>query len=61
MPGDFGEIVVKYDTNRLGLINKTITVKSNSKNIPDYIRLVYQLSYSSTPIFKLNFSYAGDI
>ncbi len=34
MPGDFGEIVVKYDTNRLGLINKTITVKSNSKNNP---------------------------
>ena len=34
MPGDYGEIVVKYDTNRLGLINKTITVKSNSKNNP---------------------------
>tara|TARA_B100000963_G_scaffold148267_1_gene129109 strand:- start:82859 stop:83236 length:378 start_codon:yes stop_codon:yes gene_type:complete len=34
MPGDFGEIVVKYDTNRLGLINKTITVKTNSKKNP---------------------------
>ena len=30
LPGEQGEIQVKYDTNRLGNINKTITVKSNA-------------------------------
>ena len=34
MPGDEGEIQVKYDTNRIGPINKTITVNSNSIKTP---------------------------
>lgn len=31
-PGKSGTIKVKYDTNRVGIINKTITVNSNAKN-----------------------------
>jgi len=30
MPGDSGEIKVKYDTNRVNPIRKTITVMSNA-------------------------------
>jgi len=31
MPGDSGEIQVKYDTNRVNPIRKTITVISNAE------------------------------
>ena len=31
MPGETGEIEVKYDTNRVNPIRKTITVVSNAK------------------------------
>lgn len=33
-PGEKGEIQVKYDTNRVGPIRKTITVNSNAENTP---------------------------
>ncbi len=33
-PGEKGEIQVKYDTNRVGPIRKTITVNSNAKDMP---------------------------
>lgn len=33
-PGDKGEILVKYDTNRVGPIRKTITVNSNASSTP---------------------------
>jgi hypothetical protein len=33
-PGNKGEIQVKYDTNRVGPIRKTITVNSNAKSTP---------------------------
>ena len=33
-PGEAGEIQVKYDTNRVGPIRKTITVNSNSAETP---------------------------
>jgi len=32
--GSKGEIHVKYDTKRLGVFNKTVTVYSNAKNSP---------------------------
>lgn len=32
LPGKTGEIKVKYDTQRVGPINKTVTVTSNAKN-----------------------------
>jgi len=33
-PGESGEIQVKYDTNRVGPIRKTITVNSNASETP---------------------------
>lgn len=33
-PGEKGEIQVKYDTNRIGSIRKTITVNSNAIDTP---------------------------
>ena len=33
-PGEKGEIQVKYDTNRVGPIRKTITVNSNATSTP---------------------------
>ena len=33
-PGEQGEIQVKYDTNRVGPIRKTITVNSNATSTP---------------------------
>ena len=37
--GDKGKISVKYDTNRIGPFNKTITVYSNGKNSPIQLRI----------------------
>ena len=34
LPGENGEIEVKYDTNRVNPIRKTITVTSNAINAP---------------------------
>ena len=32
LPGETGELLIQYDTKRLGVFNKTITVISNSKD-----------------------------
>ncbi len=32
MPGQSGEIKVKFDTKRVGKIKKTVTIKSNARN-----------------------------
>lgn len=32
MPGETGELKVRYDTKRIGRISKTVTVKSNATN-----------------------------
>ncbi|MCB9015369.1 MAG: DUF1573 domain-containing protein [Lentimicrobiaceae bacterium] len=39
LPGKKESIKVKYDTNRLGPINKSITVMSNAKNTPVVLRI----------------------
>jgi len=39
LPGEKGEIVAKYDTQRLGANSKTITIKSNATNGNVYINL----------------------
>jgi len=36
-PGGKTEIVVKYDTNREGVINKTVTITSNAVNEPSKV------------------------
>lgn len=39
MPGKKEKITVKYDTNRIGPINKTITVMSNAKTSPVVLKI----------------------
>ena len=39
MPGESGEIRVKYDTKRVGPFNKTVTVKSNASNKVVYLKI----------------------
>jgi hypothetical protein len=39
LPGKKNVIKVKYDTNRLGPINKSITVMSNAKNPTEVLRI----------------------
>tara|TARA_B100000945_G_C20421336_1_gene618192 strand:+ start:1524 stop:1901 length:378 start_codon:yes stop_codon:yes gene_type:complete len=34
LPGEKGEIQVKYDTNRIGVFRKTITVNTNAPSSP---------------------------
>ena len=36
-PGESGELKVKYDTKRIGLINKSVTIQSNAVNEPTKI------------------------
>ena len=39
LPGAKDSISVKYDTNRVGAINKTVTVMSNASNSPTIMRI----------------------
>ncbi|HAQ65957.1 MAG TPA: hypothetical protein DCR43_08935 [Bacteroidales bacterium] len=39
LPGQIDTIKVRYDTKRLGIINKTITVMSNANNSPIILRI----------------------
>ncbi len=51
--GDKGIISVKYDTKRIGMFNKTITVYSNAKNSPIKLIIkgeVYQESNTNESI-----------
>ena len=36
-PGQTSTITVKYDTNRVGPINKSVTISSNATNAPEKI------------------------
>lgn len=38
-PGERGEIEVRYDTKRIGPINKSITVKHNASSVPIILRV----------------------
>ena len=40
MPGETGELKVRYDTQRVGKISKTVTVKSNANNGTIYLKVV---------------------
>jgi hypothetical protein len=39
LPGQKDSISVKYDTNRIGTINKTVTIISNASNSPTMMRI----------------------
>ena len=51
LPGENGEIEVKYDTNRVNPIRKTITVTSNAINAPTVALKLREKSL--TPIKKV--------
>ena len=38
-PGETGEIKVRYDTKRIGVINKTVTITSNAKTPTGVLRI----------------------
>lgn len=37
LPGKFAEIVIKYDTHRIGIFNKTVTIASNDAKTPSKV------------------------
>ena len=37
-PGESGEIIVRYDTKRIGVINKSVTIQSNAMNSDNITR-----------------------
>lgn len=39
MPGEFGEIKVKYATNRVGRFSKSVTITSNATEKPKVVRI----------------------
>jgi len=39
MPGEVGEIKVKYATDRMGRFSKTVTVTSNATEVPKVVRI----------------------
>ncbi|MEL6122149.1 MAG: DUF1573 domain-containing protein [Bacteroidota bacterium] len=40
MPGQTAEIQIRYDTNRLGKINKTVTITTNEEGAPKVLKVV---------------------
>lgn len=58
LPGKKETIKVKYDTNRIGPINKTITVNSNAKSNPVVLKItgniVKKAEENTTPEKNLN-------
>jgi hypothetical protein len=49
MPGQKGSIKVQYDTNRVGPINKSVTVVSNAPNGTDVLRIKGNVEGAATP------------
>lgn len=49
LPGQSGEIQVKYDTNRKGPFSKTVTVKSNASNGTVYLKIKGNIEVSEQP------------
>lgn len=49
MPGEQGELKVRYDTNRVGRISKTVTVKSNANNGTITLKVVGTINATKAP------------
>ena len=49
MPGEEGEMKVRYDTKRVGRISKTVTVKSNSKDGTVTLKIVGTINATQAP------------
>lgn len=49
MPGQTGELKVRYDTKRVGAFNKKVTIKSNASNDTAYITIKGTVLDVATP------------
>ena len=49
MPGEKGEMKVRYDTKRTGRISKTVTVKSNANNGTVTLKVVGHINAKKAP------------
>lgn len=49
MPGEQGELKVRYDTKRVGSITKTVTVKSDANNGTITLRVVGTINATKAP------------
>ena len=49
MPGQTGELKVRYDTKRVGAFNKTVTIKSNASNDTFYLKIKGTVNDVVTP------------
>lgn len=49
MPGEKGELKVRYDTKRVGRISKTVTVKSNATNGTVTLRITGTVNATQAP------------
>ena len=55
MPGEKGDLKVRYDTKRVGPISKTVTVKSNATNGTQYLKVKGKiLDVTSEPAMPSN-------
>ena len=53
LPGKSASIKVKYDSNRVGPINKQITVESNASNGPIYLKITGNIKKKPEEIMPL--------
>jgi hypothetical protein len=49
MPGETGEMKVRYDTKRTGRISKSVTVKSNANNGTVTLKVVGLINATKAP------------
>ena len=49
MPGQTGELKVRYDTKRVGAFNKTVPIKSNASNDTFYLKIKGTVNDVVTP------------
>lgn len=55
LPGQSATITVKYDTNRVGPINKSVTITSNAVNAPTFvIRIKGNVTAKTTVVSPTN-------
>lgn len=60
-PGETGDIEVKYDTNRPGPFNKTVTVKSNAKNATVYLKIKGKINAETGTAFPAKGTEGGPV
>lgn len=61
LPGHADTIKVRYDTKRLGVINKTITVMSNANNSPIILRIQGKIVEPPKAVLPVNQAGVGPV